>query len=364
MPEIEIFRAGRHTPMQGPPLTFSEADIAAIAAGYDAALSEAPAVIGHPTHDGPAYGWVKGLRTDGGRLLAQVDQVEPQFAEMVRNGRFKKVSASFYPPTSKANPKPGAYYLRHVGFLGAMPPAVKGLAPVAFAGGLADAVDFASGFEFGTIARLLRGIREMMITKAGDDADALTQVNNALPAWEIDAIQDAGAREQAITPSFIEPEPDDMSQQQLADLSAREDKLKADREAFDAQLAAFAEQGRASRAAARALFINDNLDRLAGLQDAAAAFLEFCEGDGATAVSFGEGDQAKTMTPADWFKAVIVPRLVLAVDFSERTAEPSAGVDLDNPAAVAVAAQKYQFAEAQKGHSVDIATAVRHVKGA
>lgn len=35
------------------------------------------------------------------------------------------------------NPKPDTYHLRHVGLLGAEPPAVKGLRPVEFAGGRA-----------------------------------------------------------------------------------------------------------------------------------------------------------------------------------------------------------------------------------
>ncbi len=51
---------------------------------------------------------------------------------MVKAGRFKSRSASFYHPDNPNNPKPGVYYLRHVGFLGAQPPAVKGLKAVEF----------------------------------------------------------------------------------------------------------------------------------------------------------------------------------------------------------------------------------------
>jgi hypothetical protein len=42
------------------------------------------------------------------------------------------VSASFFSPGQEGNPEPSAYYLKHVGFLGAMAPAVKGLAPLNF----------------------------------------------------------------------------------------------------------------------------------------------------------------------------------------------------------------------------------------
>ncbi len=119
--------------MSGAELAFSEADLAASAAAYNPALSEAPIVVGHPAHDLPAYGWIKSLAFADGGLEAEPDQVDPAFAEMVAAGRFKKISASFYPPESKNNPHPGVYYLRHVGFLGAAPPAVKGLRTPAFA---------------------------------------------------------------------------------------------------------------------------------------------------------------------------------------------------------------------------------------
>ena len=92
-------------------------------------------VVGHPVTDGPAYGWVKALNFAAGGLEAEPDQVDPAFAEMVAAGRFKKISASFYPPESPKNPVPGVYYLRHVGFLGAQPPAVKGLRAPSFAEG-------------------------------------------------------------------------------------------------------------------------------------------------------------------------------------------------------------------------------------
>ncbi len=128
---IEIFRPGRFTALSGQTLAFSEADLKAAADSYDPALHEAPLVVGHPKTDAPAYGWVEKLVYDG-RLKAAPRQVDPQFAELVRAGRYKKISASFYLPDSPANPKPGVYYLRHVGFLGAQPPAVKGLKDASF----------------------------------------------------------------------------------------------------------------------------------------------------------------------------------------------------------------------------------------
>lgn len=119
--------------MNGAVLQFSEADLQKTVAAYDPTKHEAPLVVGHPAHDDPAYGWVQALQFADGALDAIPAQVNPAFAEMVASGAFKKISASFYAPNSPANPAPGIYYLRHVGFLGATAPAVKGMRAPAFA---------------------------------------------------------------------------------------------------------------------------------------------------------------------------------------------------------------------------------------
>lgn len=122
---FEIFRTGTHTDSAGRTRTWTQADLDQAAAGYDPAKHEAPVVIGHPKDNAPAYGWVESLKRVGNTLLAKFKQIEPAFKEMVKAGRFKKRSVSFYPDGS----------LRHVGFLGAMPPAVKGLKDAAFESG-------------------------------------------------------------------------------------------------------------------------------------------------------------------------------------------------------------------------------------
>lgn len=132
MKPFEIFRVGTHTANSGATLTFSAADLAAVAAGYDPDMHEAPLVVGHPRMDGPAYGWVKSLEFREGALLAAADDLAPEFEDLVQAGRYKKVSAAFYTQRDPGNPTPGRMYLRHVGFLGAVPPAVKGLKPVEF----------------------------------------------------------------------------------------------------------------------------------------------------------------------------------------------------------------------------------------
>ena len=106
-----------------------------MAAVYSPTRHEAPLTLGHPADNLPAYGWVKSLRaTDDGRLMMLAGDVTPEFSEAVTAGRYTTRSASFYPPGAPNNPAPGNWYLRHVAWLGAQVPAVRGLADVNFEG--------------------------------------------------------------------------------------------------------------------------------------------------------------------------------------------------------------------------------------
>ncbi|MFN7066141.1 MAG: hypothetical protein ACK4OF_08350, partial [Aquificaceae bacterium] len=86
---------------------------------------EAPVVIGHPKDNSPAYGWVEALERRGESLWAKIKPTVQEFVDWVKQGLYKKVSISLYPDLT----------LRHVGFLGAVPPAIKGLSPVQFSEG-------------------------------------------------------------------------------------------------------------------------------------------------------------------------------------------------------------------------------------
>lgn len=94
---------------------------------YDPTYHEAPETLGHRSDDQPAYGWIDGLMADGDRLLARERQVDPKFDEARRAGKFKKRSAAFY--TNEDGQVTG---LRHLAWLGAGIPEVKGLQDVSF----------------------------------------------------------------------------------------------------------------------------------------------------------------------------------------------------------------------------------------
>ncbi len=124
--ELEIFRAGQHG-IAGKRV-FSADEVAQIARDYDPASGhEAPIVIGHPKLDSPAWGWIKSLRADKGVLYGTPHEVVPEFDAAVQTKQYKKRSAAFDPLPD------GRWQLRHVGFLGGTPPAVKGLADAKFA---------------------------------------------------------------------------------------------------------------------------------------------------------------------------------------------------------------------------------------
>ena len=129
---FNIFRAGTFTAMKGQQMAFSEGDLQKMVAAYDPKRRPAPLVLGHPEDDQPAMGQVQKLFFKEGRLYAQA-MVGAALEQLVKDRRFANISASFLTPFADDNPTPGAYYLKHVGFLGAHPPAVKGLEPLKFA---------------------------------------------------------------------------------------------------------------------------------------------------------------------------------------------------------------------------------------
>lgn len=129
---IHVFRKGQHTEMGGLVLNFSERDIERMASAYSESVRPSPLVLGHPTGSEPSYGTVKSLSARAGDLHATVD-MNDALVSLIKARRFKKVSASFISPGRTENPTPDTWYLRHLGFLGAMTPAVKGLDSLSFA---------------------------------------------------------------------------------------------------------------------------------------------------------------------------------------------------------------------------------------
>ncbi len=77
---IEVFRAGDY----GERGNWTPGDLDRLAATYDARLHAAPVVLGHPSDDAPAYGWIKRLRRAGQSLWAQLEKVDPALESLLR----------------------------------------------------------------------------------------------------------------------------------------------------------------------------------------------------------------------------------------------------------------------------------------
>lgn len=280
---IEIFRAGTRTDDAGNTHTITEADLAAAVAAYDPALHEAPHVVGHPRHNLPAYGWVERLAVQDGVLqIAASKQVEPQFAEMVDAGRFKKRSVSFYHPKEAANPKPGTWYVRHVAWLGAQPPAVKGLKDVAFSEDDADsAVCFSEPVSHVT-------------PQEPDDMSKELEEQLAKAKKDLEAANAAAA---------------------AATATAAAATKKADE--ATAQAASFAEKARADRKAGFVSFAEAQVKAgtlLPKDKDMAVATLDALADT--QPVEFAEGDTTRKVSPAQWLQDLITNAKPV-VDFGE-----------------------------------------------
>ncbi|WP_413851682.1 hypothetical protein [Albidovulum sp.] len=198
---IDVFRAGQFRDMTGGVQTYSEDGLREIADRYDRAVHPAPIVIGHPEIDAPAYGWVETLFIQDGVMKATLEETTPAFADLVKAGRYKRVSIALFTPKAPNNPKPGGFYLKHVGFLGATAPAVPGLKPVKFTGAPAAALEiyqdnpaFASGDE---LARLRRQAREY-------EVERLIAEGRVLPVFKDEVIAFAASLDDAETVSFAE----------------------------------------------------------------------------------------------------------------------------------------------------------------
>lgn len=358
-PLIHVFQAGRRTTMAGATLDFSESDLQATAKAYDPAKHEAPICIGHPKHDLPAYGWLAGMEARDGGLYAKPHQVDPEFAEMVRKGAFKKVSIKFYDKTSPGNPVPGVYYPRHVAFLGALPPAVKGLKQVEFADGddrfVEAEIEFGE-YGLGVVADTFRRIREFFIEQFG-----LEKADVALPSWQVDVLQQV-AREPddqaSSNPAFSEGNPtteDDVSAEKLAQLQA--DLAAANKRADDAA-AALQASNAAAAAAERTARHEDNLAFAEGLvkgdqllpadRDLVVAALDAANGDQAdTPIEFGEGENKKGLGAALRGLLAKLPKHGLTGEHIAKKGERTAA-DVDDP---------LEFGEHTK---VDDASLMRH----
>ncbi len=378
MERIQILKRGKVTSSNGIPFDFSDAVLKEIADSYDPAKHESPVVIGHPKTNDPAIGWVSALAFADGEVNATPRQLNPVFAEAHAAGSYKKVSASIYLPDSPGNPVPGKHYLRHVGFLGAMPPAIKGMRD-ALVGNFADSeegvLNFDDAYEgswaLSTINSLFRNMREFFIEKFGID-----QADKALPNYLIESVR-AEMQPSPEPLSYAEPaqkltnpaggDPVSDANKTAADFAERETALTSKAAAIQAREDALAAKERAAARRETVDFVESLVKEGRVLPVQAPGYVEALMAcDGREPVEFSEGDKKVSKSP----RAALMESLKATpkvIEFGESApankGAPDALPDDPTEAGAEIAKRTIEFMESEQklGRKVAHLDALAHV---
>lgn len=300
---LPVFKTGTHTDSNGDTRAWTGEDLAALAASYDPEKHEAPVVIGHPQDNAPAWGWVEALKAEGGVLYAKLKGLVPEFVEAVKRGLYKKRSLSLYPDMT----------LRHIGFLGAVAPAVKGLPDVKFndKGAAAFVIEFNEDEQKKEEKKMgiLQKLKELLKAEGVDVSDVSAAFSEAEAQRRVDdALKKKDAEFAEKLKSLEEP-----LRKKEKEIKNREDGLKARETAAAGKgIASFCDkllkEGRLTPAM---------LKRGMGL----ICFMESLSA--LPPQEFSDGDEAKKESPRE-FRETFLAGLPSTVDYSER-----AGNDTD-----------------------------------
>lgn len=296
---IPIFKTGEHTDSNGNKRTWTEADLDKTISAYSPTDHEAPVVIGHPKDNAPAWGWVEGLKRDGQILFARLKDLVPEFTDMVKKGMFKKRSISLYPDGS----------LRHIGFLGAMPPAVKGLADIAFNddGGLIIEFEEQNNGKEERHMKFFEWLKGLAAKEGVTLEDMPQSFSAATFEAELKSRVDAEVSKKEAEFSEKVASLDEARKKKDVELKAREDALKAtEAEGKKQAIASFCEdlakQGKVIPAMQKlGMGLQSFMEKVSAME---------------TVVEFGEGAEKKSQTPLEFMQSFL-KSLPKAIEFGE-----------------------------------------------
>lgn len=291
---IEIFRGGKQIDSKGREHD-GNALIDRAVDNFDAKTHEPPLVVGHPQNNAPAFGWVQGLKKSGDRLLAKFKDVVPEFEVAARQGLYKKRSASFYPDGR----------LRHVGFLGAAPPAVKGLADLKFEDD-AESICFESNIETKPTKKEDKAMTFkdfMEIFKFWKTVEENPELE--MPSFTPKPAKPAGEKEASFTEADIE--------------SAKKEAAEAERAKVEAE---FAEKERTAAREARHQEISDWCEARIKEGKLTPALVKFGIPEILSFLAASDeviefGEEKEKAAPYDRFKALFDTELPRLVNFKE-----------------------------------------------
>lgn len=375
---VEVFRAGTHKDSKGRECSFTTGDLDQIIA--NTATEPAPAVLGHPKHDAPAYAWTAGMKREGDVLFAKFDHIHPAFESGVATGAYRNRSVSIYKDDT------AGWKLRHVGWLGAEPPAITGLKPVEFSAGV-DAHEFSSGDDMQVawaltdISGAFRRLRDWLIGDKGLDV-----ADQVLPDYQVTSIADSAQRvrqsavdelnaEASPTPTlFTAPTPASTKDIPMSFTQADLDRVAAETAArvkaeTEAQFSAAQAELMRLQSEQQRTRITHQVEgwKAKGLVTPAesAGLVEFMasiETAGAAQFEFSAaGGAADKKTPAEWFAEFMAARKPVVTIGHRQEGDPVPVLDKANPRAIADAAVEFQAAEAKLGRVVSVESAVAHV---
>lgn len=133
---FELAKVGKYQDRFGKLVELTRERLTKCVEQYKPDTYQSPITVGHPgSVKEPAWGKVGALKFENDTLYFQPSRLVAEFAEMVNKGMYTQVSAGFNTEN---------WSLTHVAFLGAKPPAIKGLKEVM-------AVEFAAPVEKVTI---------------------------------------------------------------------------------------------------------------------------------------------------------------------------------------------------------------------
>lgn len=370
---IEVFRAGTHTDSKGRTCTFTEGDLDQMVSNL--ALGAAPAVLGHPKHNDPAYGWVNadGAKREGASLYVKFSDINPDFEAGVASGAYRNRSVSVVKDAD------AGFRLQHVGWLGAAPPAISGLTPLDYSAELDsyqfEADDFDIGLALSDTADMLRGLRDQLIADKGlDAADA------ALPSWRIQSLADASARvirdaqtdpedDLAIPQPFSKPTGGVMSftQEQLDAATAKaakeaENKTRADFVAQGEELVRLRSERQFEHIGAKITGWKAQGLVTPAEEAGLAEFMGSLENGTGGEFTFSASDKSEVKkTPAQFFAEFMAGRKPLVKLGQQMAVDDVAAVNGNDAGALADAARSYMSTQAGKGLTVSLPEAVAYV---
>lgn len=365
-----VFRAGKHTDSSGNTRNWTTDDLDKIVCSFNPAVHEPPLVIGHPADNAPAFGWVAGIKRVGNGLYLKYKDVANEFKDWAAKKLFKKKSIAVYPDGS----------LRHIGYLGAMPPAIKGLPDFAFADGDRQAVtyefgDWADEVEVG----LWRKFKNWMIGEKGAD-----EAEKVIPEYDLSVLERKAYRPEPEQSNSLynEPEEEGMKPEEVQDLITKAvgttaaqfaENMKKVGETIkglseqvgNLQKQLTTERDGRLRAEFREFLMTPEMQQRVAEGSREATINQMMTLTSAEPVEFGEG-AAKTTKPAlDVYKQQL-QALPTVVQFGEHATNDKVGdltkvgdMDVDT---LAANARQFVESEAAAGRTVSYTDAVSHIK--